>query len=85
MATFLTTTQENTMNFLQQPVLFASEPTTGLVGLGLFLTVAAIFVVVSLLVAYALSPTRDTQPESPCKREAQPPQQVPTCAQAALS
>jgi hypothetical protein len=51
------------MSFLQQPELFASEPTTGLVGLGLFLTIAATAFISSLLVAYALSSQRKGKQE----------------------
>lgn len=52
------------MSFLQQPELFASEPTTGLVGLGLFLTIAAAAFISSLLVAYALSSQRKGEQET---------------------
>lgn len=72
------------MSILQQPILFASEPASGLVGLGLLLTVTAIIVVVSLVVAFALS-AEEPKPENVCKGKAKQPRQHPGCGEAALS
>ena len=73
------------MILLQQPALFASEPTSGLVGLGLLLTLTAIVFVVSLVVTFALSTSE--KPKSKSTRQLQPqrPQQTPACVEAALS
>ena len=70
------------MNFLQQPALFASEPTSGLVGLGLLLTLTAIVFVVSLVVAFALTTSERPKPKSTCQHR---PQQTPACGEVALS
>ena len=54
------------MSFLQQPVLFASEPNSTLVGLGLIITLSAVAVVVSLLVAFAVSTRKGKSSEPTC-------------------
>ena len=73
------------MNFLQQPVLFASEPTSGLVGLGLLLTLTAIVFVVSLIVAFALTTSERPRSKSTRQHKPQRPQQTPACGEVALS
>jgi hypothetical protein len=73
------------MNFLQQPVLFASEPTSGLVGLGLLLTLTAIVFVVSLIVAFALTTSERPKSKSTRQHKPQRPQQTPACGEVALS
>jgi len=73
------------MNFLQQPALFASEPTSGLVGLGLLLTLTAIVFVVSLVVAFALTTSERSKPKSTCQHRPHRPQQTPACGEVALS
>jgi|COG998Drversion2_1049125.scaffolds.fasta_scaffold341081_1 hypothetical protein len=73
------------MNFLQQPVLFASEPTSGLVGLGLLLTLTAIICVVSLVVAFALTTSERPRSKSTRQDKPQRPQQTPVCGEVALS
>ena len=72
------------MNFLQQPVLFASEPTSGLIGLGLLLTLTAIVFVVSLVLAFALSTSERPRSTSRCQHTPQTGQQTPACVGAAL-
>ena len=73
------------MNFLQQPALFASEPTSGLVGLGLLLTLTAIIFVVSLIVAFALTTSERPRSKSTRQHKPQRPQQTPACGEVALS
>tara|TARA_R110001599_G_scaffold353688_1_gene595345 strand:- start:27335 stop:27556 length:222 start_codon:yes stop_codon:yes gene_type:complete len=73
------------MNFLQQPVLFSSEPASGLVGLGLILTLAAIVVAVSLVVTFAYASSKAATPERPCQKKPRQAQQDPDCTGAALS
>ena len=43
------------MTFLQQPVLFASDPSLNLVGLGLILTIAGVVFISSVVLTLALS------------------------------
>jgi hypothetical protein len=66
------------MNFLQQPVLFASDPSSSLVGLGLLITLTAMVVVISLVVTFALSSRNKTEPT--CGRQSQPKQSHPSPA-----
>ena len=66
------------MNFLQQPILFASDPSSNLVGLGLLITLTAIVVVVSLVVSFALSSGDKKEPE--CGPQRQPKQSHPASA-----
>ena len=73
------------MSILQQPVLFASEPTSGLVGLGLILTITAIVFTISIVAAFALSTSEKPGPKIPCMPKAQRPQQTPSHGEAALS
>ena len=72
------------MNFLQQPVIFASDPSSSLVGLGLLVTLTAIVVVVSLVVAFALSSGDKT--ESKCSPQSEPEKsrEAPDCGRTAL-
>ena len=73
------------MNFLQQPVLFASETASGLVGMGLILTLAAIVVAVSLVVTFAYASRKEATQVRPCQKQPQHAQQNPDCTGAALS
>ena len=85
MAVFKTTKQEPRMTFLQQPVLFASEPSSSLVGLGLLLTLTAIVGVVALVVTFALSSSDNAKPKRSFVTQPQRPHPTPACGEAALS
>jgi hypothetical protein len=73
------------MTFLQQPVLFASDPSSSLVGLGLLLTLAAIVGVAALVVTFALSSSDSAQPKRRFVRQPRHPHPTHTGGEAALS
>ena len=85
MAAFTTTKQEMRMTFLQQPVLFASDPSSSLVGLGLLLTLAAIVGVAALVVTFALSSSDSAKPKRRFVKQPRHPHPTHTGGEAALS
>lgn len=77
------------MTLLQQPVLFASDPSSNLVGLGLILTITAVLFVASVVLAFALS-SREVTPKKSCEkqpegRQTSPASTIGRCGEAVTS